>query len=34
MSVVAGTPVIDSPRAAVYTFFPFFVTRTITAPRW
>src|ERR1700752_2895319 len=33
MSTVAGTPVIDSPRACVTISFPSTVTRTITALR-
>ena len=34
MSVVAGTPVIESPTASVTISLPSIVTRTITALRW
>ena len=34
MSGVAGTPVIESPKAPVYTSVPFERTCTMTALRW
>src|SRR6184192_1482411 len=34
MAVVAGTPVIESPKARVMISLPSTVTRTMTARRW